>query len=198
MAKRLKQKFSENNLTVLLKNAREFGREKLRDSSFANSKRGSNMKLINNLASRFGVSLNLNEKFIVKKKNQYFLLNKELKKLAKGDFFYAGVYLGKVKNGKFFPSFNLLRMIAEGEANKVIVNEKTAWLFICGRDIFKCGIVKAAGLGRKGDYVLVLNQNGECLGFGKILINLNEAERGVVIKNILDLGDFLRRERQQV
>jgi ribosome biogenesis protein Nip4 len=154
--------------------------------------------LIDEFVSRFGVSIKLNENFIVKKNSRYFLLNKELKKLARRGFFYAGVYLGKVKNGKFFPSFNLLRMIAEGEANKIIVDEKTAWLFICGRDIFKRGIVKALGAGKKGDYALVLNQYGECLGFGKILTNLDEAGEGVAVKNVLDLGDFLRRERQRV
>jgi ribosome biogenesis protein Nip4 len=85
-------------------------------------------------------------------------------------------------------------MIAEKKANKMIVDKKTEWLFICGRDVFKQGIIKVVGSKRKGDYTLILNQHRECLGFGKILCHLGK-EDGVVIKNIADIGDFLRRER---
>jgi ribosome biogenesis protein Nip4 len=155
------------------------------------------MKPINDFISRFHASIIFNESLIVKKENRYFLLNETLKSLITENFFYAGTYLGKIKNGKFFPSFSLLRMIAEGKANKIIVNDKTAWLFICGRDIFKQGILKAYGSKRKGDYTLILNQHRECLGFGKILNSLGEERKGLAIKNISDIGDFLRRERQQ-
>jgi ribosome biogenesis protein Nip4 len=55
--------------------------------------------------------------------------------------------------------------------------------------------VKAYGSQRKGDSTLVLNEFGECLGFGKITSSLNQAEGKVVLRNILDVGDFLRREK---
>jgi len=118
-----------------------------------------------------------------------------LKRLISKDFFYAGTCLGKTKRGKFFPSFNLLRIIAGKKANKVTVDKKTEWLFICSRDIFKQGITEEMGSKRKGDYTLILNQHGECLGFGRILCNLDKAKDGVVIENISDIGDFLRREK---
>jgi ribosome biogenesis protein Nip4 len=108
------------------------------------------------------------------------------------DFFYAGTYLGKTKNEKFFPGFELLRMMSEKKAHKVVVNKKTEWLFICGRDVFKRGIVNVIGPGKKGDHVLVLNCYGECLGFGRVISDLDK--EGVFIKNISDIGDFLRRE----
>jgi ribosome biogenesis protein Nip4 len=155
------------------------------------------MKLINDFTSRFHANIILNESLIVKKENRYFLLNENLKSLIAENFFYAGTYVGKIKSGKFFPSFNLLRIIEERKANKIIVNNKTAWLFICGRDIFRQGILKTDGSNRKGDYTLVLNQHQECLGFGKIVVSLEEEKKGVAIKNISDIGDFLRRERQQ-
>jgi ribosome biogenesis protein Nip4 len=120
-----------------------------------------------------------------------------LKRLISKDFFYAGTYLGKTKRGKFFPSFNLLRMITRKKANKVIVDKKTEWLFICGRDIFKKGMTEVTGLKRKGDYTLIVNQHGECLGFGKMLCNLDKAKDAVVVENISDIGDFLRREKKQ-
>jgi ribosome biogenesis protein Nip4 len=156
------------------------------------------MKPIKDFVRQFGGSISLDESLIVRKENRYFLMNESLKKLIMKDFFYVGTYLGKTKNGKFFPSFNLLSMIAEKKANKIIVDKKTAWLFICGRDIFKQGIIKVMGSKRKGDYALILNQHGECLGFGKILRSLDEEKEGVAVKNISDIGDFLRREKQQV
>ena len=156
------------------------------------------MKPIKDFVRQFDPSISLDESLIVRKENRYFLLNESLKKLITKDFFYVGTYLGKTKNGKFFPSFNLLSIIAEKKANKIIVNKKTEWLFICGRDIFKQGIIKVMGSKRKDDYALILNQNGECLGFGRILRNLDEEKEGVAVKNISDIGDFLRRETLKI
>ncbi len=154
------------------------------------------MKEINNFVRRFAAKVNLDKNLVVKKQKRYFLLNENLKQHVQRDFFYAGTYLGKVKKGIFFPSFNLLAMIAERKANKMVVDGKTEWLFVCGRDVFKRGIRQVIGSKRKGDYTLILNQHGECLGFGKILCNIDEEKSNeVVVKNISDIGDFLRREK---
>jgi ribosome biogenesis protein Nip4 len=153
------------------------------------------MKQIAAFASQFGARITLNSEFIAEKSQRYYLLNPRLRKLIRSDFYYAGLYLGKVKNGVFFPSFNLLAMLVDVAANKVVVDRKSAWLFICGRDLFRAGIVKAYGSQRKGDSTLVLNEFGECLGFGKITSSLTQAEGKVVLRNILDAGDFLRREK---
>jgi len=152
------------------------------------------VKPIDYFVSLFGASISLDESLVVKKNNRYFLLSASLKKLPLKDSFYAGTYLGKVKNERFFPGFGLLRMMAEKKTNKVVVNKKTEWLFICGRDVFKRGIVKTIGSARKGDHVLVLNRYDECLGFGRVVSDLRREEESVVIKNVLDIGDFLRRE----
>ena len=44
-----------------------------------------------------------------------------------------------------------------------------------------------------------MNEYDECLGFGKIVLNLRGApdSEQIAIKNILDIGDFLRREKRQ-
>ena len=152
------------------------------------------MKPIVTFASQFGAKVALNPEFIMEQEQRYYLLNPRVKKLLRNDFFYAGLYLGKVKNGVFFPSFNLLNMLVEVAANKIVLDPKAAWLFICGRDIFKKGITKAYGTQRKGDCTLVMNPFGECLGFGRITENLGNPENQVVVRNILDVGDFLRRE----
>jgi ribosome biogenesis protein Nip4 len=145
-------------------------------------------------AARIGAGIALNPEFIVEKAQRYYLLNPTLRKVTRNDFFYAGLYLGKVKNGLFFPSFNFLNMLVPVAANKVILERKAAWLFICGRDVFRKGVVKLMGSQRRGDCTLVMNEFGECLGFGMFVSNLDQAGGGVVVRNVLDVGDFLRRE----
>lgn len=146
-------------------------------------------------AFQLGVKFSLNADLTVNKAGRYFLLNKALLKIARNDFYYSGTYLGKVKKGKFLPSFNLLMMLSEKEANKIVVDKKAAWLFICGRDIFRKAIIEMYGSARKGEYTLVLNEFSECLGLGQIVQNLDRPmKKEVAVKNILDIGDFLRRE----
>jgi len=156
------------------------------------------MKAINDFVAQFNASIPFDESRIVRNRSRYYLLSKKLKQQVPKGFFYAGAYLGAVKGASFFPSFILLSMIAERKANKLVIDKKTAWLFICGRDIFKKGILKGNNL-KKGHYTLILNEHNECLGFGKIMHNLREETdlKKVAVKNILDIGDFLRREKRQ-
>ena len=154
------------------------------------------LKEINDFVSLFNTTIHLNEKHVIKKGNRYFELSEKVQNQIPKGFFYVGTYLGAVKGNSFFPSFLLLDMISRTKANKLIVDKKTAWLFICGRDIFRKGILQGEQL-KKGDYVLIMNLMNECLGYGKILINLRGSpdSKQVAVKNILDIGDFLRRER---
>lgn len=154
------------------------------------------MKPVIDFASRVKAKLVLDPKHVVEKEGRYFLLYKNLQSIGRKDFFYAGSYLGKVKKGKFFPSFNLLAILAEDSANKVVLNEKAAWLFICGRDIFSQGIITVRGSRQKGDFTLILNQFDECLGFGRILRDLSLKDADLAVGNVSDIGDFLRRERK--
>ena len=156
------------------------------------------MKEINEFIAQFNVTLPLEESNIVRKHNRYYKLPKKLKQQAPQGFFFAGEYLGAVKGASFFPSFPLLSMLAQTKATKIVLDKKTAWLFICGREIFKKGIMNPNNL-KKGEYVLIMNKHNECLGFGKIMINIRaEIDRDkVAVKNVLDVGDFLRREKRQ-
>lgn len=154
-------------------------------------------KVITNFAATFDIDIGLNPDLIVEKGGRYYLVNAVLKPLVKPDFYYAGVYLGKAKEGKFFPSFNLLSMLAKKDSSRIVVDRKTAWLFICGRDILAKGILRVFGSGKKHTNVLVLNEFGECLGFGRIVGNLTDKSKidELAVRNVSDVGDFLRRER---
>ncbi|MBC7130630.1 hypothetical protein H5T51_05365, partial [Candidatus Bathyarchaeota archaeon] len=57
-------------------------------------------------------------------------------------------------------------------------------------------ILHVEGPVEKGDFVLLFNKHGECLGYGLVKQNPHKARKGLVIKNLLDIGDFLRREKK--
>jgi len=157
------------------------------------------MKPIIDFAKRFGTNLIIDRSLVAENRGRYFLLSQQMKQLARKDFFHAGAYLGKVRRGVFFPSFNLLRTIASrNSANKVMVDQKSEWLFTVGRDIFKRGILRVVGSRKKDAYTLIVNQHGECLGFGRFLHTLdgNKGRNQVIVRNVSDIGDFLRRERR--
>lgn len=173
---------------------------KLKAFSFANLRKGENMsEYIKNFAKSFGAQISLNDSFTARKGDKFFLLNPNLKSLTEKNrgYCYGGLFLGGIERGKFLPSFPLLSMIAEKAENRIFVDDKAAWLFICGRDIFKEGITHVEGSRNRGAHTLVLNKHGECLGFGIIKRNIDKVKRGVVVENVLDIGDFLRRERRQ-
>ncbi|MCS7096766.1 MAG: hypothetical protein N3F10_06990 [Candidatus Bathyarchaeota archaeon] len=152
--------------------------------------------ILKRFLGQFGAEAFLPKEMIIERNGEFFLLSPDLKEISEKNAWWchAGTYLGKIRDKRFSPSFPLLFMIVEKAKNRVVVDDKSAWLFICGRDIFRQGIIQAAGSIMRGSYTLVLNRHGECLGFGRIVKNLDEASEGVVIKNMFDLGDFLRRE----
>ncbi|MCL2359042.1 MAG: hypothetical protein LBH74_07100 [Nitrososphaerota archaeon] len=155
-------------------------------------------KAVTNFVATFGVDIILNPDLIVEKNGRFYMVDAVLRSLmVRADFFYAGLFLGKVKEGKFFPSFNLLSMLAKKNANRIVVDRKAAWLFICGRPLFAKSVVRVFGSVKKNTNVLVLNEFGECLGFGRIVGDLSPKVYSdeVAVRNVSDVGDFLRRER---
>ncbi len=98
--------------------------------------------------------------------------------------FAVGTYLGTGK--PFHPSHALLDWIDARTERCIEIDRKSAWLFLCGRDVFAQSILK-----KKVDdgLVIVKNELGEVLGLGEL------TGRKVAVKNLLDKGDFLRRER---
>ena len=119
----------------------------------------------------------------------YFMINKNLEEVESKithDVFSIGIILGR-DDEKFLPSSALIDMISKTSERKMVVNKKAEWLFLCGRDVLEEGIVS----GRFKGLVLVMNEQGENLGYGKIV----EKKGKKIIKNILDKGSYLRIER---
>ena len=129
---------------------------------------------------------------VIKIGHDFYLVDDELRSVCKSikkRASFIGNYLGR--KGK--PGLFLLELLARHSENKVWLNEKGAWLFICGRDIFGESITKKFGSFNKGDFVLVMDRYDECLGFGRVVDTFSTKK--VVVKNEFDIGDFLRRER---
>jgi ribosome biogenesis protein Nip4 len=124
--------------------------------------------------------------------NRRFIVNPEVAAQIrnKGRLVYVGKLLGRTKGG-FMPSTPLLRELGKLEGpHKVWVDERVGWLFVCGRDVFAESILRSEGDLAEDEYFLVM-LDGDCLGYGRI-----ETQEGkMILKNIFDIGDFLRREK---
>lgn len=99
----------------------------------------------------------------------------------------SGLFLGKEEH-QFRPSAALLEILSKHSDNKIVINDKAEWLFLCGRDVFNDNIVKDTS---SSDLFLVQNERDQNLGLGKFV----KKGRNEFVKNVFDRGDFLRRER---
>jgi len=127
---------------------------------------------------------------VILNRDIYYLASPELleiKNQINETPFSLGVPLGK-RGTPFKPSAYLLEMLSERSTNKIFVNSKAEWLFLCERDMFTESVIKDTS---KGKMFLVQNERDENLGLGK------KVQKGskTIIKNVFDRGDFLRRER---
>ena len=124
---------------------------------------------------------------VIKIKRNFFKVSDELQKVRqqiKQEPFAIGTYLGSGK--PFHPSVALLDWLGERTKRYVVIDRKSEWLFLCDRDVFAKSIIEKNA---DDGLAIIKNTQGEVLGLGKF------TGRRVAIKNIIDKGDFLRRER---
>jgi ribosome biogenesis protein Nip4 len=119
---------------------------------------------------------------------RYYLVNQDIReKEIPGKPFALGTFLGEEKR-TFLPSPALIGLIARTSARKATVTKEAEWLFLCGRDVLPKGIISITA---DDGLILVQNERDENLGYGKIIHQKN----GILIKNVLDKGAYLRMER---
>ncbi len=119
----------------------------------------------------------------------FFLKNEYLDglNLNNSRFVAKSLPLGKV-DSFFRPSLFLLELLSKESDNKIFVNPTAEWFFLCGRDIFPENVLKS---NTSGKVFLVQNEFDENIGLGM----RSKIKGRRVIKNLLDRGDFLRREK---
>jgi ribosome biogenesis protein Nip4 len=124
---------------------------------------------------------------VVEDENRFYLLSKnvsDVKEKISRSVISSGLFLGEIVKREFYPSLALVDLMSKESDKKIVLDKKAAWLFLCGRDVFdKSIIVKKATDG----IVFVQNQHDENLGIGVF--------KGKIVMNLLDKGDFLRREK---
>ena len=117
--------------------------------------------------------------------DRFFMLNNKLESVKSKNNIqpeYIGAYLGFMHNGKFVPSFLLLNILSKLTERTTIINKKQEWLFTNKKDLNTKGKTEI-----KEGAVIVLNSRKQVLGLGEI--------KGSRLKNLADVGDFMRRER---
>ena len=131
---------------------------------------------------------------ILKMKDGFYLVDDEqlrFKDNLKEQPMHIGIYLGHMRKDDFVPSIALVEMIAKHSDRKLVVNKEAEWLFLCGRPLMGKSIIKS---NVKDGLVLVQNENDENLGFGRVIGAIEKNDK-IVVKNLLDRGNFLRREK---
>jgi predicted RNA-binding protein (TIGR00451 family) len=154
------------------------------------------IKYLNDFVSKF---CDMKIENVIYINENFFLVLDQQKKIIESLFLkpvFAGEFLGTFKKDRkvFFPSITLIKMISKKCKKKVILNKKGSFLFLCGRDLMNESIVIYEEEIKKGDYVLVFDNKDDCIGYGEAITDLSNRRGGIVIRNKLDLGDFLRRE----
>jgi len=148
------------------------------------------VRLLRRLLGELNSGYEADESRIIRINDQYFSLDALLgSPPARRSLVYAGLYLGRDRR-VFEPSAALMEALSkERETRKIHVNRETAWLFVCGRDVFQENILLAEGELSPGSYCLVVF-DGWCIGYGRY-----ETVWGSrMIRNCFNIGDFLRRE----
>jgi ribosome biogenesis protein Nip4 len=100
----------------------------------------------------------------------------------------AGLFLGKINNGQFQASLNLLEEINKHTNQSITLPEKQAWLFSCKRDIFKSKEI----IDKTTNNIIIINdEEGRVIGLAK-----KESEKGKELYvPLFDIGEYLRREK---
>lgn len=137
-----------------------------------------------------GFNFTIDETNLLNLKGEYYLVNESIRDIISKNSEKpksAGMFLGKDSNKRFTPSLQLIKMISKKSKDKMIVNDKTGWLFACGRDIMKEGVVSCQ---KEKGLILIQDGKGENLGIARI-----ENQPDIFAMNVLDIGDYIRREK---
>jgi ribosome biogenesis protein Nip4 len=108
-----------------------------------------------------------------------------------------GMQLGDLdKSKKFKLSLEGLFEVAKYTSHKIKLTEHGTQHLTYGRDLPFSATEKLFYETKKDDYVILLDQNGYPIGFGKILHDFEEIQKTpskVWIKNLQDIGWYLRK-----
>lgn len=124
--------------------------------------------------------------------NQIFKTYKKLKEISNP--YCVGIYFGRIKNGQFAISLRGIQIINEFTNKKIQLNEIGELKFIYGKNINDKYIQKIYSDFKIEDLIIIVNYLGETLGLGKAITPVKQnSNKNIMIKNMLDLGWYLRK-----
>ncbi len=135
---------------------------------------------------------NIEIKDVVSDKKKYYYdpkANLEWCKKNKIDPLFVGRYLGEQKRN-FLPSPFGVELASKNSNKGVVLDEKGAWLFVCGRDIFARAVF--AGETEKGKATFIYDLDKNLLGYGVWIVNDLKKKNQPAIMNKVDKGLYLR------
>ena len=113
------------------------------------------------------------------------------------DIQFIGKELGSIDKKKFRLSLHILVELTELTESFIIVSRRGAEAFTYGRSIIKESVLELSMSLVRGQRVLVLNENRECIGIAALSVDATKLNRlagnRLVAKNLVDIGWFIRR-----
>lgn len=125
--------------------------------------------------------------FVTRIDEHCFFVPKELEEHMNASCKSAGIHLG-IEKKEFEPVPSICEVLKES-TKRIQIDDKAAWLFLCGRDLLRSAILK--GVEQEG-LVLVENVQQEILGIGKVMQPMGRAKLDkIVVKNVLNKSWYL-------
>ncbi|MHA1905975.1 MAG: PUA domain-containing protein [Candidatus Thorarchaeota archaeon] len=108
-----------------------------------------------------------------------------------------GIWLGDLSKGRMRVSLPILEQLSNLTENILIVTKHGAELFTYGRAILKEGVVSLKPSLKRGDRVIVKDQQGHVLGLAMLVVDgfmrTMIGKEKLVAKNLVDMGWYIRR-----
>ncbi|MHA2425654.1 MAG: PUA domain-containing protein [Candidatus Thorarchaeota archaeon] len=113
------------------------------------------------------------------------------------DIRLLGVWLGDLSKGRMRLSLPILEQLSKLTENIMIVSKHGAELFTYGRSILKEGVVSLKPSLKRGERVIVKDQQGNVLGLAMLVVDgfmrTRIGKEKLVAKNLVDIGWYIRR-----
>jgi len=110
---------------------------------------------------------------------------------------FIGKELGSIDKGRFRLSLQIIHELANLSESVIVVSRQGAEAFTYGRSIIRQSVLELNSSLARGQRVLVLNENRECLGIAALSVDASKLKRlgadRLVAKNLVDVGWFIRR-----
>lgn len=113
------------------------------------------------------------------------------------DIQFLGKELGFSEKGSFRLSLHILSEVAKITNSYILVSKQGADAFTYGRSIIRESVLELNPAFVRGQRVLVINEDRECLGIAALSVDAAKLNRlgseRLVAKNLVDIGWFIRR-----